>query len=368
MQYVSGRVSKFLLEPNQSVCGLILDSGCEVYFLEEYRTIVNEIVRIGSRVKVQGLLVPDGCNEGYLAATRITNLESGQSISMEFPNPQSAPGMHVRTTPASTASLAHPEMNQEKGGETPCRCNEGIDQKTPNAKRVIPHIQSFPTYFRELLLEHAGHLPDSLRMEAASGISHAYDLLHRIQAILAYLHIMKRQVPGISQFLDESKHTYEQALSQFGRRDFAGARELAAASVRLSRLIEMTMARTLRADTSLPSIVPPPPANLSEGTDSNHVEEKLVETETVLSRVHWLLENWTLPLDDRAQVRKIASWGEAFYKQAQHTYGIANLQDAAELAQAALAGAYSAEHICRKWYLGQSSHPGGSVLKQSPHV
>jgi hypothetical protein len=105
---------------------------------------------------------------------------------------------------------------------------------------------------------------------------------------------------------------------------------------------------------------------LTEGTDFNRVEEKLVETETVLSRVRWLLENWTLPLDDGAQVRKIASWGEAFYKQAQHTYGTADLQDAAELAQAALAGAYSAEHICRKWYLGQSGHPGMPGLKRSP--
>ena len=368
MQYVSGRVSKFLLEPNQSVCGLILEGGCEVYFLEEYRTLVHEIVRVGSRVRVQGLLVPDGGSEGYLAATRITNLESGQTISMEFPDPQSTPGTRVRATPATAASLAHPDEKQEKAEETPCNCKQGADQKTVRTNRIVPHVQSFPNYFRELLLEHAGHLPDSLRMEAASGIGQAYDLLHRIQAILAYLHIMKRQVPGISQYLDESKHIYEQALSQFARRDFAGARELASASVRLARLVEMTMARTLRSDSSFPSIVPPPPAHLGNNTDSNRVEEKLVETETVLSRVHWLLENWALPLDDRTQVRKIASWGEAFYKQAQHTYGTADLQDAVELAQAALAGAYSAEHICRKWYLGQSANPGVPAVKRSPQL
>jgi hypothetical protein len=366
--YVSGRVSKFLLEPHESVCGLILDGDCEIYFLEEYRALVSEIVRVGSRVRVQGLLVPNGGTAGYLTATRITNLESGQTISMEVPGPQSTPGMRVRATPATVASLAHPEVKQGKDEETRCRCKQGEDRKTVKTDRVVPHVQSIPTYFREVLLEHTEHLPDSLRMEAASGISHAYDLLHRIQAILAYLHIMKREVPGIGQFLDESKRTYEQALAQFGRRDFAGARELAAASGRLSRVVEAIMARTLRADTSIPSLVPPPPEHMNADTDSDGVEEKLAEAEAVLSRVQWLLENGPLPLDDRTQVRKIASWGEALYKQAQHTYRNSEIQDATELAQAALAGAQSAEHICRRWYLGQSSHPAVAAIKQTPRM
>ncbi len=61
-----------------------------------------------------------------------------------------------------------------------------------------------------------GHLPlpRAMRSDAATEIEHAYDSLHRIQAILAYLHIVKRQVHGISQMHQEAKHTYEQALSR----------------------------------------------------------------------------------------------------------------------------------------------------------
>ena len=77
----------------------------------------------------------------------------------------------------------------------------------------------------------------------------------------------------------------------------------------------------------------------------------------MLSRIHWVLENGTLPSEDRAQVRKIAAWGDAFYKQAQHKYRDTVLEDAAEFAQAALAGAHSAEHVCRNWYVSHPIHP-----------
>ena len=95
--------------------------------------------------------------------------------------------------------------------------------------------------------------------------------------------------------------------------------------------------------------------------DASHVEEDLAEAGSVLSRIHWLLENGTLPLEDRTQVRRISSWGDALYKQAQHMYRQTSLPDAAELAQAALAGAYSAEHVCRMWYVGQVAQSSDKV-------
>jgi hypothetical protein len=195
------------------------------------------------------------------------------------------------------------------------------------------------------------------RTRAGRSLWIAYDSLHRIQAILAYLHIMKHRVPGIGQLLDEAKHTYGQSLARFSARDFAGAKEFAEASGSLSRVIEIVMARTLRSDSNLPSLVPPPPAHAGGSSEPEHVEEDLAQAEAILSRIHWLLEHGTLPPEDRAQVRKITSWGDAFYKQARRTYGEAVLEDAAEFAEAALAGAYSAEHVCRKWYLGHSARP-----------
>ncbi len=356
MQNISGRVSKFLPEPAAGLSGLVLEGGREICFLQEYRLLVNAIAKIGTKVEIQGFLIADSRAGGNVGATRITNRKTRQSICMEFPDPLSKPGMLMRTTPAATASLAPSEQNHKKYEESHHGRTVGVEQITAKMGKMNIMAQSAPAYLRELLLEHAGHLPDSLRMEAAAGIGHAYDLLHRVQAILAYLHIMKRQVPGISQFLDESKRTYEQALSQFGNRDFAGARELAGASGRLSCLVELVMARTLRADTSFPSLVPPPPEHRSAESACAQVEEGLAATESILSRVHWLLENGTLPLVDRDQIRKIATWADAFYKQAQKNYISSDLQGAAELVEASLAAAYAAEHICRRWYLGQSSH------------
>jgi len=72
----------------------------------------------------------------------------------------------------------------------------------------------------------------------------------------------------------------------------------------------------------------------------------------VLARVHWLIENGTLPLDDRDQVRRIAKWGEALYRQARRMRECESEENATELASAARAAAESAEHVCRNWYLG----------------
>jgi len=192
--------------------------------------------------------------------------------------------------------------------------------------------------------------------DSARCIGVAYDSLHRIQAILAYLHILRYRVPGISQFLDEVKHTYVQALAKFEAADFASAKEFALASEGLARIVEIVVARTLRSDNTLPSLVPPPPRRHAAMTEPDHVEEDLANAESVLARIHWVLENGTLPAEDRAQVRKIASWGDAFFRQAQRTYRDSVLEDASEFAQAALAGAHSAEHVCRKWYAKHTSH------------
>jgi len=122
-------------------------------------------------------------------------------------------------------------------------------------------------------------------------------------------------------------------------------------------VVEIVMARTLRSDSTLPSLVPPPPEHLGTTPEPDQVEEDLAHAESVLSRIHWILEHGTLPSDDRAQVRKIASWGDAFYRQAQRTYRNAVLDAASEFAQAALAGANSAEHVCRKWYVNHPANP-----------
>jgi hypothetical protein len=195
----------------------------------------------------------------------------------------------------------------------------------------------------------------STKSDAAMLLEQVYDQLNRIHATLAYLSIMKRSVPGISQFLSEAQHTYEQALAHYGSEEFESARELSAASGGLCQVVETIMARTLRADSTFPSSIPPPPKHSGSPDDSKHLREILWGVDSVLARVHWLIENGTLPLDDRNQVRRIAAWGEALHGQARHILERESAEDAHELVRAAKAAADSAEHVCRNWYLGRVS-------------
>jgi hypothetical protein len=357
MEFVSGRVSKFLRDPDGDIKSMLLENGREIRFPPALGHLVYPIITEGSLVRIEGVPRSDDFPEGYLQAALIMNKDSKQIAILPAPNQEGKSGMRS-TTPSETASLAPADTaswEEEDGfGRKPT-----FVSMTPNQgpSEVDSKTLTPGSFFHRLLQDNDGKSPELARNESARSIGSAYDSLHRIQAILAYLHIMKHRVPGISQFLDEAKHTYEQALARFATSDFAGAKELAEASGSLSRVVEIVMARTLRSDSSLPSLVPPPPDGVAASTEPEHVEENLAQAETVLSRIHWVLENGTLPSEDRAQARKIASWGDAFYKQAQHTYREAVLEDAAEFAQAALAGASSAEHVCRKWYLSHSVHP-----------
>jgi hypothetical protein len=161
----------------------------------------------------------------------------------------------------------------------------------------------------------------------------------------------------MSQMHEEAKHTYEQALSRHAARDFEGAREFATASGCLSRVVEGIISRTLRSDTSYPSLVSPPPEHKETCCDSSSVHDDLDAVEAVLSRIHWLVENGTLPLEDRTQVRRIATWGDAFYQQARRMFQRGSHEGAGELAQAAVDAAHSAEHICRNWYVAHAGDP-----------
>jgi hypothetical protein len=75
-----------------------------------------------------------------------------------------------------------------------------------------------------------------------------------------------------------------------------GAFEFATTSAYLSRVVEGVVSRTLRSDTSYPSLVPPPPVHPGTCQSPGRVQDELVAVEAVLARVHWLLENGKLIL------------------------------------------------------------------------
>jgi hypothetical protein len=358
MQSIQGRVSELLRDALGRINGFGLEGGREVRSSVTQLEQLAAIVTPGSRIEIRGDLRFSTYQQTILSAVRITNLDSNQSISLPAPVWLGKPGMLFDAAPTTTASLAPPNAVNEIDGVSDAGSRETFLEDA--LEQRLTKMDTKPlrpgAYFHALPGRNDGDGAELERNDAARRIGFAYDHLHRIQAILAYLHIMKHGVPGISQFLDEAKHTYEQALSRFTERDYPGAKEFADASGSLSRVVEIVMARTLRSDTSLPSLVPPPPDLLCASPEPGHVEEDLAHAESVLSRIHWVLENGTLPSEDRAQVRKIAAWGDAFYKQAQHKYRDTVLEDAAEFAQAALAGAHSAEHVCRKWYVSHPTH------------
>jgi hypothetical protein len=400
MMFISGRVAKLMRNGDGHLNGLVLEDGWEVRFPEELGNQLACAISEGRAVAIEGVPRSDDFLEGYIYATRITNIATGPSASLPALKRKGKPGMQTRITPAETASLA-PIRERQQSQESECSANEvhspAVEASatgTADAAETTPEItntndepasnhqegrqssdgpedwrpMSRPislraaagalhprSYFQLLAGETDPSGEHAVRNDAARSIGRAYDTLHRLQAILAYLHIMKHRVPGISQFLDEAKHTYEQSLSRFAANEYTGAKEFAEASESLARVVEIVMGRTLRSDSTLPSLVPPPPKRLGSTPETGHVEEDLAHAESVLARIHWVLEHGMLPSEDRAQVRKIASWGDAFYKQAQYTYRNAVLEDASEFAQAALAGACSAEHVCRKWYV---DHPG----------
>lgn len=358
MSFVTGRIAKLLRDSRGQISGLLLDGGKEIRFPTAFGLQAAAILDEGCLVEIQGNCRPQNFPNAYLEGEFIRNLDSGQTLALPAPKREGKPGMQSDTTPTDTASLALSEPEVEIETSEPSSHADpdgelaGASQASTADNSLVPG-----SYFHRLEEETSTFTGELLKNEAAHSIGLAYDSLHQIQAILAYLHIIRHSVPGIGQFLDEAKHTYEQALARFAAHDHTSAKEFAEASASLSRMVQIVMTRTLREDNTLPSLVPPPPEHLAASPQPEHVEEDLAQAETLLSRIHWLLENGTLPSEERAQVRKLASWGDAFYKQARYTYREAVLEDAAEFARAALAGAYSAEHLCRNWYVRQSLHP-----------
>jgi len=313
MNFVFGRVAQFIRDPDGELKGLLLEGGREVRFPVELRESLS--------VAVEGVARTDDFPEGYLLATRVTNMDSQQSATLPALKHKGKPGMQLTNTPVDSASLAplSSRFGEECDPVSPPELDDfsdSLEAKNIDGGRLHP-----PSFFRSMLRQTDASGMNFARNDSGRSIGQAYDSLHRIQAILAYLHIMKHSVPGISQFLDEAKHTYVQALARFSATDFLGAKEFAEASGSLSRIVEIVMARTLRSDSTLPSLVPPPPDHISVSPESVHVEEDLAHAESVLARIHWVLEHGTLPSEDRAQVRKIASWGDEAHYQLPTNHG-----------------------------------------------
>ncbi len=192
---------------------------------------------------------------------------------------------------------------------------------------------------------------------SAIEIRQAYDSLHRIQAILAYIKIMNIENPGFSSILDEAKHTYDQALSLHDARDFEGSLQLALVSTELSGALGIVISRTLRGDSLYPTLVPMPPEHETTMDDLIHMQEELYRVERRLSLIHRVAENGASLSEGQTQTLRIASCSERLLKKARHLLRCVEMQEAFDLIHAAAATARAAEHVCRRWYATQALDP-----------
>lgn len=352
MQTLYGTIIRLLRDANDRVHGFVLDSGEAVHLSLDHLDIVAGLVTLNSRIRSTGDLRSGVNGQQLLTCAHFTNVDSNRSTSLPAPVRLGKAGMLLNATPKTTASLALHQIAEEV---TPSETGSQTQSRPETLDRLLKEVAIKAGRLRSDSIEHPQQHSQAplraARSDAASAIERAYDSLHRIQAILAYLNIMKRQVHGMSQMHEEASHTYEQALSRHAAEDFEGAFEFATASECLSRVVEGVVSRTLRSDTSYPSVVPPPPEHIGTFESPSRVQHDLNAVEAVLARVHWLLENGTLPLEDRTQVRRIAGWGDAFYQEARRMYQRGSREDATDLVQAGIDAAVAAEHIRRNWYV-----------------
>ena len=367
MQTLYGTIIQLLRDANDQVRGFVLDSGEAIHFSMDHLDLVTAFVTLSSRIQITGDLQPGGDGQQLLTSAHFTNVDSNQSTSLPAPVRLGKPGMLLNATPKTTASLALHQIAEEV---TPSETGLQSQSRPEILDSLLEEVAIKARRSRSAPQQHSQPPLRATRSDAASAIERACDSLHRIQAILAYLNIMKRQVHGLSQMHEEASHTYEQALSRHAAQDVEGALEFATASECLSRVVEGVISRTLRSDTSYPSVVPPPPEHIGTFESPSRVQDDLNAVEAVLARVHWLLENGTLPLEDRTQVRRIAGWGDAFYQEARRMYHHGSHEDATDLAQAGIDAAVAAEHICRNWYVAHAADSQHHMITtdRSPQV
>jgi len=359
MQIVFGRVQKIRYRADGKTQGLLLDRGIEVVTPSSQSKSVSEVAGIGSSIEVHGWTRPGPAGGMYFEAAVIFNPDANLLVSLETLPPRPHPLHHDPEVPPATqppkeaaplAPLRPAELAIPMGAGSlhPVGAETGSERFEPNSRKN--HTESNGHHAIAAL---TGVAAD--QQGAIENIERAYAALHRTQALLAYIKILDLVGPHVGPLLNESKQTYEQALAIYEKQDFAIAAELAAASVDLARAAEILIARTLRADSSLPTLVPPPPAHHSTTMESGRAKGQLTRVRQMISRLRWLIQNGTMPSEELEQVKKITSWSDSFHGQARRFLRSGSPEDAMEFAQAASAVAHSAEHVCKQSYVMHGS-------------
>jgi len=358
MEIVYGKVREILSESDGRMSGFVIDGGLEVHFPKDKAKQVAAVISLGSRLEICGSPYRGPSGDPRLDAQFIANLDFDRSVNLQDSPPPQKPEMVSPCSPETTeaASLAPPQSEKSNDSQNSAATKSATKPPAEHARQTA--ILSANLTSRAPLKEATGSVDGRARAdedEAVRSIELAYAGLHRAQALLAYIKIVDLQIPDVSELFGESRHTYQQALSSYQKQDYAVASEFAAASGELSRSVELVASRTLREDSNYPTLVPYPPGNHAGVTGSAETEEILTRVGKLLARIHWLLQNGTLPSQDRDQVQRIASWSDTFYTRGRRSYRTGAVVEGSYFINAAEAIAQSAEHVCKQDYIAHAS-------------
>jgi len=359
MEIIHGRIREILPAIDGTMCGFVIDGGLEVHFAADRARQISALISVGSQLEICGNSYRGPSGDPRLDAQFITNLDLRRFVNLDDSLPEQSPEVPSMCSPteARAALLAPPEGGKNNNdSENSLHLRHSVRELSVESRQNPRLPGNFAS--RPPSVAPSGSSVRRVRADkdaAARSIELAYDSLHRSQALLAYIKIVDLQTPDLSQLFNESKYTYQQAISNYQKQEYAVANEFAAASGELSRSVELLVSRTLRADSSYPTLVPYPPGNQTGVPSPSEAEGSLTRVASLLNRIHWLVRNGTLPSEDRNQVRRIASWSDIFYAEGRESLQTGSIGEASYLIDAAEAVAHSAEHVCKQNYITHAS-------------
>jgi len=355
MEIIHGKVREILPTTDGAMYGFVIDGGMEIRFSPEKAAQASSLISIGSRVEICGKFYRGTSGDPRLDAQFLTNLDSNRFVNLvEILSPLHHPEVSpsYRPTPVDAAPLAPPANERVGDSDDSTQQGTAVVRSGKQAQhKSIPSGKLLSQTPVEDSLVNRSRRSRGNEDGAAKSIGLAYDGVHRSQALLAYIKTVDLQAPDVSELFDEAMHTYQQAVSSYERQDYEVASEFAAASGELSRCVEVVVSRILRSDAVYPRLVPYPLRRQPDVVRAAEAEDHLARVEKLLSRIHWLVQNGTLPVEDRKQVQKITSWGDEFYGKARQSLETGAIAEASYFIDAAEAVVHSAEHVCKQDYI-----------------
>jgi hypothetical protein len=344
MDVISGTIREFVYRRAGVPSGFVIDGGMEIHFSSLHALGAAPLLLLGARLEIRGVARSGSSGEPHLDAVSITNLDCHRSVNLHELPSSTESGTPLRETapPVESASLI-PTLPD--GATPPSQPSLARSPKKSPAQRPSPKRSS---------ARGARSRASNQQEGAARAIQIAYDGFHRTQALVAFLAILEFHEQALGPMLLEAKHTYEQACSNYLHNEFAVAAEFAAASADLLRSVEVVISRVFRSEPTYPRLVAPPEGYGTEPEAVEKVQLDFSRVRRLVARIHWLLENGTLPQEHKEQIRKIATCSGMFYEQGRRLLANGDEVEASYLASAAEAVAHSAEHVCKQNYIAHS--------------